>query len=97
MVFMFLGNHIREQPARLRSWRINRCCLFLNMPMIKSTANTTVKTQSSDNTRDVVSGEQAPGETKSVAKRLIRPIWLQGELGWTAVCTAEPREKIMIR
>lgn len=64
--------------------------------MIKSTANTTVKTQSSDDNWDSVGGEGDPGETKSAAKRLIRPVWLHRGVGWTVVCTTKPREKIMI-
>lgn len=64
--------------------------------MIKSTANTSVKTQSSDNNWNSVCGERAPGETKSSAKRLIRPAWLHEGVGWMLVHAAEPREKIMI-
>lgn len=59
--------------------------------MIKSTANTTVKSQSSDNNWDSVGGEQESRETKSAAKRLIRPIWLHREVDWAVVCTAEPK------
>lgn len=64
--------------------------------MIKSTADTAVKTQRSDNNWDSVGGEQEPGETKSAAKRLIRPVWLHGGVGWTPARASEPREKIMI-
>lgn len=64
--------------------------------MIKSTANTSVKTQGSDTNWDSVCGKRAPGETKSSAKRLIRPTWLLGGVGWMVVHAAEPREKIMI-
>lgn len=64
--------------------------------MIKSTANTSMKTQRADSNWDSVCGERAPGETESSAKRLIRPAWLHEEVGWMVVHAAEPREKIMI-
>lgn len=50
------------------------------MSMIKSTANTTVQTQSSDNNWNSVSGKEMPGETRSEAKHLIGPVWLQSGL-----------------
>lgn len=69
--------------------------MFLTMSMIKSTANTTVQTQSSDNNWDSVSGKEMPGETRSEAKHLIGPVWLH-RVGWTTVRTYKPGKKIMI-
>lgn len=31
-----------------------------------------------------------------MARRLIRRVWLHAAVGWMAVCTAEPREKIIL-
>lgn len=66
-----------------------------NISMIKSTANSTVKTQSSDNNWNLAGGAQEPGETKSAAGHLIQPVWVHKRVGWAEVCTAKPGEKMI--